>query len=179
MQDYLANAQHGMSQPIPSMSVYASYDEFAQAKHAELQKLAAPFQRMPPPPDTFSQVHQNLSTAFGQALAKKLVSDPIDDFHRILKKKIVDDPKAHDTFHHVVSNDEILGDAYKQDPKSLEEAFGAMRKFAPSMVTTPAAVRSFLRQSTMGGGNLDFATLRLMAETEKFIQTSRGKVPGQ
>jgi hypothetical protein len=50
-----------------------------------------------------------------------------------------------------------------------------MRKFGPSMSTSPAVVRSFLRQSTMAGGNMDFATIRLLAETEKFVQNARGR----
>jgi hypothetical protein len=167
MQDYLANAQHQMAQPIPSMTVMASYDAFAKEKVAAL-KAADKI-------DTFNTAHSSMAGAFGNALAQKLVTEPIDNAHRFLKKKIVDDPKAHATFHGVVQEDPMLRDAYAQNPAGLEETFKAMRKFGPSMSTSPAVVRSFLRQSTMAGGNMDFATIRLLAETEKFVQNARGR----
>ena len=167
MQDYLANAQHQMGQPLPSMTVMASYDAFAQSKTAQLKQAE--------PVNLFNGTHNAMASAVSQALAQKLVSEPIDNAHRFLKKRIVDDPKAHATFHSVVQEDPMLRDAYEQNPHVLEETFKAMRKFGPSMATTPAAVRSFLRQSTMAGGTMDFATIRLLAETEKFVQNGRGK----
>lgn len=168
MQDYLANAQHQMAQPVPSMTVLGSYDEFARSKLAALAKRADPV-------NTLNGAHSAMAGAFGQALAQKLVTEPIDNAHRFLKKKIVDGPKAHTTFHSVVQEDPMLRDAYAQNPEGLEETFKAMRKFGPSMSTSPAVVRSFLRQSTMAGGNMDFATIRLLAETEKFVQNARGR----
>lgn len=130
-----------------------------------------------PPPryDTLGPAHNAFAGAFGNALATKFVSDPIDGIHRILKKKIVDDPKAHATFHGVIESDPDLQKHYAQNPGQVDDTFKALRKFGPSMATSPAVVRSFLRQSMMTGGNMDFATIRMLAETEKFIQNGRGQ----
>jgi hypothetical protein len=172
MQDYLANA-HGMQpQALPSMSVYASYDQFAASKHAAL-KTAAPLRSSMA--DTFGPTHNAFAAAFGKTLADKLVAEPIDNFHRTLKKKLVDEPKAQATFDKVIREDPILQRAYADRPDEIHQTFGAMKKFGPSMVTSPGAVRSFLRQSALSGGTMDMATIRLLAETEKFIQNSRGK----
>jgi hypothetical protein len=167
MQDYLANAQHQMAQPVPSMTVLGSYDAFAEEKRAALKSADKI--------DTFNNAHGAMASAFGNALAQKFVTEPIDNAHWFLKKKIVEDPKAQATFHSVIEEDPMLRDAYAQNPTGLHETFKAMRKFGPSMSTSPAVVRSFLRQSTMAGGNMDFATIRLLAETEKFVQNARGR----
>lgn len=176
MQDYLGHAHHMMPQPMPSMSVYASYQDFTAEKKAELRgetpKTAAPLRSGF---DPYGSVQGEFAKSFGNALAQKFVTDPIDTFHRTLRKKLIDDPKANDTFHAVVQDDDMLREAYQQSPERMEQTFKAMRKFGPSMSTTPAAVRSFLRQSAMAGNNMDFATIRLLAETEKFVQNSRGQ----
>lgn len=172
MRDYYANAAHQMPQPLPGMGVYASYDEFANEKIAALVKVANP---AVPRFDTLGPAHAAFASQFGNALATKFVSEPIDGLHRILKKKIVDDPKAEATFHSVIQADPDLQKHYEQYPGQVDDTFKALRKFGPSMATSPAVVRSFLRQSMMAGGNMDFATIRMLAETEKFIQNGRGQ----
>ena len=163
----MANAHYMQPQALPSMTVMASYDEFARNKHAAFGR--------PTGPDSFGPMHSAFSKSLADTLSRKLVEEPIDNFHRLLKKKIVDDPKADNTFHAAIAADPMLQQAYKNDPESLHQTFSAMKKFGPSMVTSPGAVKSFLRQSAVSGGNMDFATIRLLAETEKFIQNSRGK----
>jgi hypothetical protein len=85
MQDYYANAQNQMAQPMPSMAVMASYDEFAAKKIAELKSADDGS------PMLFNTAHSAMGTAFGKALADKLVTEPIDNAHRFLKKKIVEE----------------------------------------------------------------------------------------
>lgn len=166
MQDYLANSHHQMNQPLPSMSVYASYDEFAQRKIADLQA---------PRVDTFGQTHNALSGALAQSLAKKLVEEPIDTFHRTLKKRFVDDPKAETSFHTAINSDPQLKALYEKNPEAMRMSFATMRKFSPSAASAPQAVQSFLLNTAMTQNRIDFATLRLLAETEKFIQNSKGR----
>lgn len=246
MHDYAANSHHQMPQPMPGMSVYASYEAFGAEKLAEL--LAAlkhtfnagdsasralitpvheaktlysriqgeqtehephtartlremvgagkevadsvknhPFVRgyyrkgeekvaeQPPRFDVLTPTHNAFAVEFGKALANKFVTDPIDGIHRILKKKIVEDPKAMSTFYGVIESDPELQRHYSENPDQVHDTFKALRRFGPSMAASPAVVRSFLRQSMMAGGNMDFATIRMLAETEKFIQNSRGQ----
>jgi hypothetical protein len=72
----------------------------------------------------------------------------------------------------------MLQEAHRTNPKGLQETFSTLQTFAPSMAKNPQATKSFLRQATMSGmhgGGPDFATIRLLAETEKFIQNSKGR----
>ncbi len=167
MQDYLANSHNQMNQPLPSMSVYASYDEFAREKCADF---------MPPPRvDTFNQTHNAFSGALAQSLAKKLVEEPIDTFHRTLKKRLVDDPKAETSFRTAVEGDPHLKALYEKNPDAMRMSFATMRKFAPSAASAPQAVQSFLLNTAMTNHRIDFATIRLLAETEKFVQNAKGR----
>ena len=160
MRDYLANAQHQMAQPMPGMSVYASYDDFAEAKHAALKQAFTPSPYVIKTNDAFA-------SAFGQSLAKKLVEEPIDNIHRFLKKKIVDDPKANDVFHTVISEDPMLAQSYKDNPKMLERSFAVMRKMSPSVSTLHGPVQSYLRLAMMSGGNLDPAAVKHLTDIQQ------------
>lgn len=166
MQDYLANSHTQMNQPLPAMSVYASYDEFAREKHADF---------MPPRVDTFGRTHDALSGALAQSLSRKLVEEPIDAFHRTLKKRLIEDPKAEQSFQAAVQGDPHLKSLYEKNPDNLRLAFKTMRKFSPTTASSPMAVQSFLLNTAMSGGRLDFATIRLLAETEKFVQNAKGR----
>ena len=79
MRDYQTNAQGNMSTPMPSMSVYASYEKFAASK-------------VPPPKSPYTQVYPTMQGALANSLASQLASkfigDPIDAIQRVLKKKL-------------------------------------------------------------------------------------------
>lgn len=160
MRDHLANAQHLMAQPMPDMSVYASYDDFAESKLARLQPMAMPGPFIVRTNDAFS-------SAFGQSLARKLVEEPIDNIHRFLKRKIVDDPKANDVFHTVISEDPMLAQSYRDNPKMLERSFAVMRKMSPSISTLHGPVQSYLRLAMMSGGNLDPAAVKHLTDIQQ------------
>jgi hypothetical protein len=62
--------------------------------------------------------------------------------------------------------DPILGDA---PDKVLMEAYHTMQRFAPTLSTDKNAVRSFLRQAVMNGVGPDYASIKLLADTERAI----------
>lgn len=62
--------------------------------------------------------------------------------------------------------DPILRDA---DDKVLMEAYHTMQRFAPTLSTDKNAVRSFLRQAVMNGVGPDYASIKLLADTERAI----------
>ena len=166
MQDHFTNSAHNMSNPLPPMTVTASYDEFCEEKVANVYAPVYP------------SMQNALSTAISQQLATKFVGDPIDAAHKVLTKKLYDEPKQQAAYDDAISSDEILQEAHRSNPRALQESFSTLKTFAPSMAKNPQAAKSFLRQATMSGmqgSGPDFATIRLLAETEKFIQNSKGR----
>lgn len=166
IRDYMQNAQRDGGTPMPYMAVHASYDNFAErAKLGELQPM-------------YPTVQGALANSMATQLATKFIGEPIDAAHKALKKKFYDDPKHQASFDEAVSGDELLREAHAANPTHLADSFSTLKKFAPSMAAHPQATRSFLRQAQMAGAHgsgMDFATIRMLAETEKFIQNSKGQ----
>jgi hypothetical protein len=163
VQDFGRARTEDMSTPYTPMTVLASYDEFAEA---QLGTKLADFNGSPAP--SFAPTLQNAgNNALAQSLAQSLISKPLDGLGGLLKKKFYDGPKQRQTFDHVMGSDPELHGA---DRGKLEEAFGSLKRFGPSMAMDRNATRTFLRQAMMSGGNLDFATLRMLSEIEKFHQ---------
>ena len=62
--------------------------------------------------------------------------------------------------------DPILAEA---DDKTLMEAYHTMTRFAPVLSTDKNAVRSFLRQAVMNGAGPDYASIKLLADSERAV----------
>ena len=74
----------------------------------------------------------------------------------------------------------ILGDLKRNDPvlssaddKTLMEAYHTMTRFAPVLSTDKNAVRSFLRQAVMSGSGPDYASIKLLADSERAVTGER------
>lgn len=70
----------------------------------------------------------------------------------------------------LLRTDPVLSDAVKRNPMAaqvIKEAFATMIRFAPSLSTDINAVRSFLREAAIGGGGVNYATIKNLIETEK------------
>ncbi len=74
----------------------------------------------------------------------------------------------------------ILGDLKRTDPvlsnaddKVLMEAYHTMTRFAPVLSTDKNAVRSFLRQAVMSGAGPDYASIKLLADSERAVTGER------
>jgi len=161
----MRNAQMNMAYPMPPMSVYASYDAFAE------EKIGA---------DTmvYPTMQGAMANSLANQLAQKFVGDPIDAVHKVLKKKLYDEPKHQAAFQAAIDGDEMLQQAHQENPQGFAETFKTLKTFAPSVARNPMATRTFLRQATMSGMHNtgpDFATIRMMTETEKFIQNAKGR----
>ena len=85
-------------------------------------------------------------------------------------------PKREQLFAGLVRTDPVLTDAVRRDPKAqvvLEEAFQTMVRYAPHLSVDINAVRSFLREAVIGGGGVNYATIKNLVETEKTITGDR------
>jgi hypothetical protein len=66
--------------------------------------------------------------------------------------------------------DPILAEA---DDKTLMEAYHTMTRFAPVLSTDKNAVRSFLRQAVTSGAGPDYASIKLLADSERAVTGQR------
>jgi hypothetical protein len=172
IQDYMRNAQSNLDTPVPSLSVYASYDEFSAEKTAALNAVKTA-SSTPAPINPYPTAQSALANALANQLAAKFVGDPIDAIHKVLRKKLYEEPQHHAAFNDAVNSDQMLQEHHAQNPQALSDAYKTLKTFAPSLSKDPHVTRSWLRQAVMSGMHNtgpDFATIRLLSETEKNIQ---------
>jgi hypothetical protein len=162
-QDLINARKEDLAAPLPSFTVTASYDEFAARKIAAFQPSSVP-----------GYASNQASFVLANTLANKLVGEPIEAAHSLIKKKFYEEPKQRQAFQHAIKDPDIA-QAMLRNPEHIHGAFKTLKQFGPSLASDPNVVRSFLRQAMMAGGQLDYATIRSLAETEKFVQQSRGK----
>jgi hypothetical protein len=171
MRDLNSARQHQLYSAPPSMTVLASYDEFA--------KTAMPRPVGPIVPQSTggvpNQMDRALRDAVAREMAQSMVSRPINALGDLVQKKLYDEPKYRATYDKAIESDPMLKQYAQEKPDAMLAVHKSLTRFAPSVAKDPAATRSFLRSSMMAGGELDFATIRLLAETEKFVQNAKGK----
>lgn len=156
--DYMNNARHNMATPYPSMTVTAA------------EKTAGPT----PPPRTFSDsARDKIFEGAGNALAGKLVSEPIDALQKLLKKRFVDQPKWDANFHNAVQNDPELRDAYAKNPDQFHTVFDSVKQYSPSLAKNVLGTRSVLRHAMMTDYQMDWNTMKAIAEIEKLHAESK------
>lgn len=81
----------------------------------------------------------------------------------------------------LLDSDPVISDAVKRNPAMLEtllEAYGTLLRYAPSLTQDTNAVRSFLREVILGGGHVNYATIKNLIETEKALTGDPGKRKG-
>ena len=171
MRDLNSARQHQLYSAPPSMTVLASYDEFAKTA---MPRPVGPFipQNSGGVPN---QMDRALRDAVAREMAQSMVSRPINALGDLVQKKLYDEPKYRATYEKAIASDPMLAQYAQEKPDAMLAVHKALTRFAPSVAKDPAATRSFLRSSMMAGGELDFATIRLLAETEKFVQNAKGK----
>ena len=64
------------------------------------------------------------------------------------------------------AEDPVLSQA---DDKTITDAYQTMVRFAPVLSTDKNAVRSFLRQAVMSGAGPDYASIKLLADSERSV----------
>jgi hypothetical protein len=112
-----------------------------------------------------SGVSKGLGESFGKGLVERLFTSAGSAIGKIL-----DTPARKEIMNRLMTSDPIISDAVKRNPqmqRQLLEAFGTMIKFAPSLTTDINAVRSFLREVVLGGGNVNYAVVKNLIDTEK------------
>lgn len=171
--DDQASAQINAMHADPSLPVrkfashYARYERFAN-----LQKTAA-FT----PGQTFGQ---SMLGSFGESVTKNvaqtLFANPIAKAFDIIDKKLYLEPKQRNVFQQSIQSDPILARAMQETPEIVISSYKTLKQYGPSLTVDPNSVKNFLRQAVVMGGQIDFAMIKLLAETEKNIKASRGQI---
>lgn len=159
-QDYMQNMRRNLSSPLPDLTVKASYAKFAR------EKLGFSI------PQTLQEAALK---GVGGAIAEKLIGGPVDALHQAVKSRFFDEPKMQKNFDEVVKGDPMLAQAHGSDPDMLPLAFSTIKRFSPSLASDRLATRSLLRHVAMSGGEMDFGTMKMLAETEKMHREGKGK----
>lgn len=164
-QDYYNSAQHNLMAPISSMTVTASYEKFAEEKSSE--NWFAPV--------LLGNAQAAVAKSLADTVGQRLVGDPLSALGDTIKKRYLDEPKWQKNFDDVVASDPHLQQMHQQNPSVLPSAFETIKRFSPTLAKDRLATRSLLRHVAMSGGEMDFGTMKMLAETEKFHNESKRK----
>lgn len=83
-----------------------------------------------------------------------------------MQNAMVDRPKQRNVLNNLTSEDEILSGV---NPEDINQAYGTLSRFAPTLATDPNAVRSFLREAATTGGGADYASIANLARAEQTV----------
>ena len=122
----------------------------------------------PKPPGMMEQMQGKAIETFGKSLGETgagLLRDLMSKAMAAVGS--AGDQSARDAIlHQLKMEDPILAEA---DDKVLMEAYHTMTRFAPVLSTDKNAVRSFLRQAVMSGAGPDYASIKLLADSERAV----------
>ena len=77
-------------------------------------------------------------------------------------------------FNRVVASDDVLNST---DPDYLRQVFRTVSNTSPHIASDPIALKSVLREATLSGSGMDYATIKNIAETEKTLRDLRSYPP--
>ena len=167
--NHMVNARQGELGAMPSMTVTASYEKFAQEKLASTSPMPSSN------PMLFASAPAAFAKSLTDTLGAKLVADPIDALHATIKKRYYDEPKWQQNFDDVVKGDPMLSRAHTENPAMLEDAFSSVKRFSPTLAKDRLATRNLLRHVVMSGGEMDHSVMKMLAETEQAVTKSKGR----
>ncbi len=118
----------------------------------------------------------------GQQTGKGVISTGIDALRRLIgsaaqsiSERFIQDPRREKIVQEVVKTDPTISSAERENPGQAYQAYRTMRRFAPALSTDPNVVTSFLRNSALSGGPMDFQTVRGLADAETSIQRAQNE----
>lgn len=118
---------------------------------------------------------------FGKGLgigAAELLGSSLGKLFSAAKDAISTNPARKAMLQKLLDSDPVISDAVRRNPAMVEtlmEAYSTMLRYAPSLTVDTNAVRSFLREVILGGGQVNYATIKNLIETEKAVSGLHGK----
>lgn len=124
-----------------------------------------------------SSVAKGLTEGLVRSVTDRLVSGPLGKAWEIIDKKLYMEPRQKNVLKQAIQSDPMLSRMMETNPEMIAEAYKTVKTYAPSLTVDKAALQGFLRQVAITG-IVDPASIRMLAETEKFIKASRGLIGG-
>jgi len=163
---------------------YSSCDQmekFAERKMVLAAKLA--FEKISTLPDERQpSFDQSVSGGAGKAVGMGVINEGIAALRRLvgmssqaISSRYVDDPKREKIIEQVIKQDPTVRTGERENPGQAAQAYGTMRRFAPTLSTDPNVVTSFLRNSALTGGPMDFQTVKGLADAEHAVQRAQNE----
>lgn len=167
--------------PGAKYSSCAALEKFAERKMYLASKVA--FEKVAVLPDEKQpSFDQSMSSGAGSAAGKGLVAEGIAAVRRLLgmssqaiADRVVAEPQRKKILNDVVKNDYVINTAERENPGQAMQAYGTMKRFAPTLSTDPNVVQSFLRHSAQTGGPMDFQTVKGLADAEAAVQRAQNE----
>lgn len=182
--DEILRSREDPERVIGARDVMASLDEFLEKKASGPDKPMsvdpkAPMDRWPNKFEMGTHILDHgikgLAQGAGGAIAEALMAG-IGKMVGGAARALYTDPRKKALLQKVITSDPVLSDAVQRSPmmaQNLLEAYGTMNKFAPTLTTDVNAVRSFLREVVLGGGHVNYATIKNLVETEKSLHQDK------
>lgn len=174
MNDVTNARQHDMTATLPLMSVKNAHEEFYQRKHADIRPRSRDFDYSPVSP----RIHDAGSMELAKVLADFGVRQPLGELTSLIKKKLYTEPKQRRVFNEVIKSDPDLARVFSERPHVINDTYDTLKFVGPNLSTNKNAVRNFLRNGMMVDGNIDYSTIKTLAETEKTLRQARGEIGG-
>lgn len=155
---------------------FARYDNFGKYASARSKTSAAPvagvgFGRF----GLGSKVVSGLAEGVVKGVTERMIAGPLNKAWEIIDKKLYLEPRQKNVFKQAIQSDPMLARMMETNPELIAEAYKTVKTYAPSLTQDKSALQGFLRQIAITG-IVDPASIRMLAETEKFIRASRGQI---
>lgn len=153
---------------------FARYDNFGKyAASRDKTAALAPggFGRM----GLGGSVAKGLTEGLVRGVTDRLISGPLTKAWDIIDKKLYMEPRQKNVLKQAIQSDPLLARMMETNPELIAEAYKTVKTYAPSLTVDKSALQGFLRQIAITG-IVDPASIRMLAETEKFIKASRGQI---
>lgn len=125
---------------------------------------------------------QSASSGAGSAVGKGFVNEGIAAIRRLfgmssqaIADKVVAEPQRKKIINDVLKKDDVVRAAERENPGQAIQAYTTMKRFAPTLSTDPNVVTSFLRNSALTGGPMDFQTVKGLADAEQAVQRAKNE----
>lgn len=120
-------------------------------------------------------VAKGLTEGVVKSVTDRLISGPLTKAWDIIDKKLYMEPRQKNVLKQAIQSDPMLARMMESNPELIAEAYKTVKTYAPSLTVDKSALQGFLRQIAITG-IVDPATIRMLAETEKFVKASRGQI---
>lgn len=118
----------------------------------------------------------------GTQAGRSVVMEGINALRRLIgsaaqsiSERFIQEPRRERIITDITQRDPVISVAEKEKPGQAWEAYQTMKRFAPTLSTDPNVVTSFLRNTALSGGPMDFQTIRGLADAETAIQRARNE----